>query len=59
MKKFFIFFITTIVLAMLAGGGYVGMKLYEKYSEDDARADLYEYLKLTSAGVGVYAYLCG
>jgi len=56
MKKFFIFFITTIVLAMLAGGGYVGMKLYEKYSEDDARADLYEYLKLTSAEEGAIMF---
>lgn len=52
MKKFVIILLTTILLAVLAGGSFVGWKLYEKYSEGDARADLYDYFELASAEQG-------
>lgn len=56
MKKFLIFLFAVIFLAMIAGAGMVGCKLYEKYSEGEERADLYDYYNLTDAGQGAIMF---
>lgn len=52
MKKFLTVLLAMIALVVLAGGAFVGMKLYNKYSEGDTRADLWNYFKLVSAEKG-------
>ncbi len=52
MKKFLTIFLTFIIIILLAGGAFVGVKLYEKYSEGDIRADLYDFFELESAEQG-------
>lgn len=52
MKKFLIILLSVIALVVLVGGGFVGKKLYDKYSEGTDRADLSEYFSLTSADQG-------
>ncbi len=52
MKKVLTILIVLIILGMLAGGGFVGLKLYERYSEGEERADLYDYFELSKNGQG-------
>lgn len=52
MKKFLIILLSVIALVVLVGGGFVGKKLYDKYSEGTDRADLSKYFSLTSAEIG-------
>ena len=42
MKKFLIILLSVIALVVLVGGGFVGKKLYDKYSEGTDRADLWK-----------------
>ena len=52
MKKIKIILLTTIALIVLGGGSFVGLKLYNKYSEGTTRADLTEYYELSASDVG-------
>lgn len=52
MKKTKIILLTLIALIILAEGGFVGRKLYNKYSEGKAYADLTKYYELSSGEVG-------
>lgn len=52
MKKIKIILLTLIALIVLAGGGFAGVKLYNKYSEGKAYADLTKYYELSSGEVG-------
>ena len=52
MKKFFVIMLTFIALVLFGCGGYVGLKLYEKYSEGTTWADLRDYYDLESSELG-------
>ena len=52
MKKFLIILLTLIALVMLGVGGYVGVKVYNKYSEGTTWADLTDYYDLKSSDLG-------
>ena len=52
MKKFKIILLTMIALIVFGGGGFVGLKLYNKYSEGTTWADLTKYYALESSDVG-------
>lgn len=52
MKKFIKILLVLIALVVLAGGSYVGVKLYDKYSEGTARADRSDYYGLTKEELG-------
>lgn len=52
MKKIKVILLTLIALILLAGGGFAGLKLYNKYSEGKAYADLTKYYELSSGEVG-------
>lgn len=52
MKKFKIILLTIIALIVLGGGSFVGLKLYNKYSEGTTWADLTEYYDLKSPELG-------
>lgn len=52
MKKFLIILLTIIALILFGCGGYVGLKLYEKYSEGTTWADLADYYDLESPDLG-------
>ena len=52
MKKFKIILLTISALIVLAGGSFVGWKLYNKYSEGTTWADLNDYFELESAELG-------
>ena len=56
MKKFITVLLTAIALIVLAGGVFVGVKLYDKYSEGDTRADLYDYFELGSSEKGAIMF---
>ena len=52
MKKIKIILLTMIALIVFGGGGFVGLKLYNKYSEGTTWADLTKYYELESSDVG-------
>ena len=52
MKKFITILLTIIALILFGGGSYVGLKLYNKYSEGTTRADLTDYYDLKSPELG-------
>ncbi len=52
MKKFITILLTIIALILLGGGSYVGLQLYNKYSEGTTRADLTDYYDLKSPELG-------
>ncbi len=52
MKKIVTVLLSIVVAAMLAGMGFVGFKLYQKYSEGDERANLYAYYELATMDQG-------
>ena len=52
MKKIITILLTIIALILFGGGSYVGLKLYDKYSEGTTRADLTDYYDLKSPELG-------
>ena len=56
MKKFIRILLALIALVVLAGLSYVGVKLYDKYSEGTERADRREYFGLPAEDLGAVMF---
>lgn len=56
MKKFLKMLLAAVVLVVLAGGAFVGKKLYDKYSEGTEWADLNEYFAVSSLEEGALVF---